>query len=96
MAKIFLLIFSLLQFSFAAYADDQCLDVAIRKVKEQTTSTSIVSQIQNLPVNRPYLESYRITLTSAFAPPRAETFRIILMKSDCSTASLIRELGIEL
>jgi hypothetical protein len=94
MAKMLILTFALLQFSVTSFADDQCLDVAIRKVKEQTTRTSIVSQIQNLPVDRPYLEAYRITLTSAFAPPKAETFRIILMKSDCSTASLIRELGI--
>lgn len=84
MTKIILLTIALLQFSISSFADDRCLNEAIRIAKEQTTQTSIVSEVQNLQVSKSYLEAYQVTLVSALAPPRTEIYRIVLMKSDCT------------
>ena len=81
--------FLILTFGLSAFASDDCEKRAVSLARTNSNLGKLAG-FSTIPVARDYLLGYRVQIVSN-SGRRSDTFRIILMKSDCSTVSMIRE-----
>ncbi len=86
-----LLSLSIILFSTAAMASGICEKKAVQVAKDNSDGGNTIYAIQSLPVEKNYLESYRVEVrNSDLSESSQEIFDIVLLTSKCSVASVIR------
>ena len=78
-----------LTFGLSAFASENCESRAV-SIARSNSNLGKLADFSSVSVERDYLLGYRVQIISNDGR-RSDTFRIVLMKSDCSTVSVIRE-----
>lgn len=76
--------------SLNSFASGVCQKRATQEARESSSLRKLVYDVEEVPSAKSYLVSYKITLVDSLTQPRdIESVQVILMKSDCSTVSVI-------